>query len=91
MTHADADPHAGGAAKRKLPIGIQTFREEPRGGLLLRGRDCPGAAAGRSRGRTGVSKLSRVSRLSGLDHLVLVGVGFGRDARNVAALEVEAG
>ena len=27
MTHTGADPHAGGAARRKLPIGIQTFRE----------------------------------------------------------------
>ena len=27
MTHPGADPHAGGAARRKLPIGIQTFRE----------------------------------------------------------------
>ena len=27
MTHTDADPHAGGAARRKLPIGIQTFRK----------------------------------------------------------------
>ena len=27
MTHTDADPQAGGTARRKLPIGIQTFRE----------------------------------------------------------------
>ena len=27
MTHTNADPHAGGAVRRKLPLGIQTFRK----------------------------------------------------------------
>ena len=31
MTHTGADPHAGGTARRKLPIGIRTFRK-PREG-----------------------------------------------------------
>ena len=67
MTHVDADPHAGGTAKRKLPIGIRTFRK-------LREEGCCYANKYRQPGQP----------------IHLVGVELSRDARNVAAFEVEA-
>ena len=67
MTHVDADPHAGGTAKRKLPIGIRTFR-------TIREEGCCYANKYRRLGRP----------------IHRVGVGLSRDARNVAAFEVEA-
>ena len=53
MTHADADPHAGGAARRKLSIGIRTFRETREEGCCYVDNIAWGAAAGRPGGRTG--------------------------------------
>ena len=89
MTHADADPHAGGAAKRKLPIGIRTFREIREEGCCYVDKTARARRLVEStRGRTGANKFSRVSRFSGLNNLVLE---FSRDARNVVAFEVEAG
>ena len=32
MTHTGAHPHAGGTVRRKLPIGIRTFRKLRDGG-----------------------------------------------------------
>ena len=87
MTHADADPHAGGAARRKLSIGIRTFRETREEGCCY----VDNIAWARrlvDRGAHRVSKFSRVGGLSGLDNLVLE---LSRDARNAAAFGIEAG